>query len=279
MTKKRFFIAAFLLISALLGAAALLATPAGAADAPVFLLFDNGNVISDGNREILANKGAEAVARTGFNIIILTSDDVGSSKSDSAVVDYADVFYEQQCGKNTDGILFLINLDTKYDYISTSGVCINYFSDYRIDKIFDRIWDDMADENFGQAAYGFLVAVEDYYDAGKENDQHEVFGLEHDSGVSFSAGFFTLFAALIVGTVIYAFYSAQYKTAKPDTRAYILKNSLYFERNEDIYRGTNVNRVYSPRSSSSSSSGGHSHHSSTHHSSGGGRHGGGGRHR
>ncbi|MCR4780564.1 MAG: hypothetical protein K5876_05650, partial [Ruminiclostridium sp.] len=66
-----------------------------------------------------------------------------------------------------------------------------------------------------------------------------------------------------------------------DTRAYTLKDSLWFSQKTDTFVGNITSRIYSPRSSSSSGShsGGHSHHSSTHHSSGGGRHGGGGHHR
>lgn len=256
---------------------------AGADGKPRAEILDYANVISSANETVILEKAEEVANKTGFNIIIVAADDIGQPKTDSHVVEYADDKYEDLCGINTDGVLFLINCDTKYDYISTSGVCINYLSDERIDHIFDDIWDDLKNEDFAQAAYTFLFRLEYYYDQGKANHQVEFMGQEVDfSFGSFVANLFPAgFVGLLIGTAVYAGYAKQYKMEKPGTRNYILENSLVFDINTDTYIGTNVNRIYTPRSRSSSShhsSGGH-HHSSTHHSHSGGRHGGGGRHR
>lgn len=244
-------------------------------------VLDRADVISSADEAEIEKQAVRVAEKTGFNIVVLTADDIGTPKTDAHTVEFADDTYEELCGINTDGILFLINCDTKYDYISTSGSCINYFSDARIDAVFDAIWDDLVGGNYAKAATGFVSRVEYYYNAGKANHQQEIAGMEvdlHDLG---GMMFAPIFIGLLVGTGIFAAKSAQYKMQKPGTRNYILNNSLVFDVKTDTFVGNVVNRIYTPRSSSSGShrSSGGSHRSSTHHSHSGGRHGGGGRHR
>lgn len=216
---------------------------------------------------------------SGFNVVILISDNVGSNKSDRAVVDYADVYYETLCGKNTDGILLLINLDTKYDYISTSGVCINYYSDRRIDSMFDWFYGDLKAERYKDAALHFVNSADYYYRQGKDNHQVEIAGREVELEEAFVTFAFLLFFAMVVGFVIYAVNRKKHTIQKPLNNWYVVKGSLLFSQATDTYLGTQTTRIYSPQSSGGGGSHGGGGHSSTHHSSGGGRHGGGGRHR
>lgn len=252
---------------------------AAAASGSVYI-EDKAKVLTETYSDVILKEAKRVAEKTGFNIVIATTDDIGSPKTDAHVVEYSDDLYESLCGINTDGILLLINCDTKYDYISTSGVCINYFSDARIDKVFDMIWDDLVDERFDQAAYAFVLAVEKFYDSGKANNQQEIAGIEIDPEEMYGTIGILVICGSIIGLVIYCGFAAGFKLEKPKTRQYILENSLVFDKRNDVYIGNNVNRIYSPRSSGSSGSrGGGGHHSSTHHSSSGGRHGGGGRHR
>ena len=281
MKRKIFALAAvYLFCFVFFGIPAAAVTPDGPS-----IVLDYAGVIPDGSEAAIAAAAARAAENTGFNIAVVTSDDIGEPKTDAHVVEYADDLYEELYGINTDGILLLINCDTKYDYISTSGSCINYFSDARIDAIFDGIWDDLVDGNYGDAAYMFVGYVETFYESGKANNQHEVFGREvdRDPAVVGAAFFPITLIGLVIGIAIFAGVGSQYKIQKPGTRNYILENSLVYDINKNTFAGTIVNRIYTPRSSGSSSSGRHSsggsHRSSTHHSRSGGRHGGGGRHR
>ena len=246
-------------------------------------LIDDADLFSGSETEDLCGRMQSTAEKTGLNIIIMTTDDVGSSKSDAAVVDMCDVKYEDICGMNTDGVLFLINLDTRYHYLSTSGSAINYFSDYRIDKLYDYITSDMRSGNYYGVAKTFLRTTESYFDNGKVNEQQEVLGSEVDMRAFRKALIkyllITGFISVIAGFIIFAAISSKMKLQRPSARQYILKNSLKFNVKQDNYIGTFTERRYSPRSSSSGSSSHRSSgHSSTHHSSHGGRHGGGGRH-
>lgn len=278
--KKRFL--AFLTV--LIVSVTIFCIPAFADSSPSVYLIDECDAINDVNEKEIKDKAREVADKTGFNIVIVATDNIGTPKTDAHVVEYADDKYEELCGIDTDGILFLINCDTKYDYISTSGVCINYFSDNRIDTIFDRIWDHLKEENFAQAAYSFVCYVDKYYDMGKANDDHYIFAGETAIRISpteiMRGMLFGGIFVLIFGTSAYKIRGAQYKVQKPGTRNYILDNSLVFDNQSDVYVGRTVHTTYTPRSSSSGShhSGGH-HHSSVHRSHSGGHHGGGGRHR
>ena len=54
-----------------------------------------------------------------MNICIVITDDIGSKSP----MEYVDDFYDDYT-INTDGVLLLINNDTKIDWISTSGSAI-----------------------------------------------------------------------------------------------------------------------------------------------------------
>lgn len=256
---------------------------AAAQGEPKVFIIDGANVISSEKIPQIESEARRVAEKTGFNIVIASTDDIGTPKTDKRTVDYADDKYEELCGINTDGILFLINCDTKYDYISTSGACINYFSDYRIERVLDAIWDDMVDGDFAAASLKFIGQVEKYYDVGKANDQDTTVSTEEMTVMGFlmTAGV-PIFAGGFIGLLIFIFQSRNYKLEKPGTRNYILDNSLAYDRFSDTFAGNTTRKVYSPRSSSSGGGGGGSRsrsHSSTHHSRSGGTHGGGGRHR
>lgn len=248
------------------------------ADPQVHIIDENRHV-SDDRGEDLRKRAEEFAEKSGFNIIICVCDDIGEPKTDQHTVEYADDMYDELCGINTDGILLLINNDTEYDYISTSGACINYYSDYRIEMILDAVYDDIIAGDFASAAAEFLYTAEYYYDMGKANHQTDVMGAEVDT-VDFAAGILMLGAVgLVVGIIIFFGNLKKYKLEKPSAAFYVNRNTLSYKRFEDIFLGNFTNRIYSPRSSGGSGGGGGRGRSSTHRSSGGGRHGGGGRHR
>lgn len=248
------------------------------ADPRVYIIDDNKHFSETESENIKTN--AEAFAeKSGFNIMIVIADDIGEPKTDEHTVEFADDMYDSYCGINTDGVLFLINNDTKYDYISTSGVCINYYSDDRIDGILDRTYNSLVMERYGNAAVSFIEELERYYDMGKANHQQNILGKEVDIEVFFTR--FLVFAAIleIIGGIIYSVNAKKYKLEKPSAVQYANKGTLNFSQCTDVFMGNFTTRIYSPRSSGSSSRGGSSGRSSTHRSSSGGRHGGGGRHR
>ncbi|MCM1054459.1 MAG: TPM domain-containing protein [Bacteroides sp.] len=245
---------------------------------PRVRIIDDYGYLSESDKASISSKAGVFAEKSGFNVMISITDDIGTPKTDSHTVEYADDLYEEYFGINTDGILLLINNDTKYDYISTSGACINYYSDYRIERILDAVYDDIVGGDFASASLAFVSELDYYYGMGRANSQRELLGSEIELEAVFSVLFFFMFAALVAGFIIYGSNTKKYKLAKASTAFYVNKNSLRFDQCTDVFMGNFTTRTYSPRSSGGSS-GGSRGHSSTHHSHSGGRHGGGGRHR
>lgn len=260
--------------------ALLLAAGVLADGGPRVYILDSRGYLSETEVMNIGRAADSFADKSGFNVILVITDDIGSPKTDSHAVEYADDLYDEYCGTDTDGILLLINNDTKYDYISTSGVCINYYSDYRIERILDEIHGYLADGSYADAAREFIYQAEYYYGLGKANNQHSVAGLEVDIDELTSTLAFLFIMAFAVGGIIFAVNLKSYNIKKASNAFYINKNSLRFNQRTDVFMGTFTSRVYSPRSSGGSGGrSGSGHRSSTHRSSGGGRHGGGGRHR
>lgn len=275
---KRIFVFLFSAVTALLLVASSAMLAVFADNSRNAILVDECGRLSERDQGEILLYAQDFANRTEFNVVILITDNVGYDKSDSGVADYADVYYESLCGIDTDGILLLINEDTKYDYISTSGVCINYYSDERIDRMIDWFFDDIKAGRYKEAALHFIDSADYYYRQGKANHQFEFAGKEMEPGEIFVVLAFLMFFALVVGLCIYGANSKKHMMQKPLNNWYVVKGSLLFSQATNTYIGTNTTRIYSPRSSGGGRSGGGG-HSSTHHSSGGGRHGGGGRHR
>ncbi len=244
-------------------------------------LCDLDDSLSETEEEALLEIMRETVEAAGFSVCIVITDDIGSPKTDRQTIDYADVYYEELCGVDTDGILLLINNDTKYDWISTSGSCIHLFTDARIDAMFDQFYGELQDGEYFSACLAFCGEVEYYakkgYDFSGEHSSGQTEFYSDASDFTLNPGllFFVLFGTVFAVVIFVSTVSSRYSLkAQKGAGSYVLRDSLLFSENKDVFI-----RTYVTRHTVSSGSSGRSGHSSTHRSSGGGRHGGGGRHR
>lgn len=271
---KKIFTALFAFVLAF----SVLCTAVSADVEPKVFIIDNWNHLSNTEIELLYQQAFDFSELSEMNVMLVISDDIGQPKTDAHTVEYADDLYDEYCGINTDGVLFLINNDTKYDYISTSGSAINYYSDYRIDTILDDTHDYLVGGDYYSAMRTFLNDIARYYRSGKANYQTEIFGMEADPVDFFSSFIIWGFIAAVIGLIIYMSNRKKYQLQKASANLYVNRNTFKLVQNTDTFLGVVTSRVYSPRNSGGSGGSGGG-HSSTHHSSGGGRHGGGGRHR
>ena len=206
----------------------------------------------------LEDTAASLSQKTGMSVAVVITDDIGTKSS----MTYADDFYDNTFGPNTNGLILLVNLDTGYDYISTSGKAIDYFTSSRIDKIFDALEKDMKSYNVLAETEKYFQQVERYYDSGKPGE-----GLEPDekSAIVITVGVASLIAVIITGVSILIVYKKHKKTS---SITYVSRRDVNFVESADDYIRTYTTKV---RIQSSNGGGG------THFSSGGGFHGGGGR--
>lgn len=248
-----------------------------------FQLYDPDNVIDSTDRDALLSKMKKTADNLGYNIGAAIVSDVGSDKSDSAVEKYADELYEEYFGAYTDGILLLINNDTNYDYLSTSGSCIGHFSSSRIDGLFDAITPIIVDKDYYAAITGLCSYCDNLGTA--ESSYEERYYYDYDADYIFDIVFALLIAG-VISAIAFAISVNVIKSSyalKPQRGAkdYIWRSSLKFSEKSDAFSHDYITRTHVGSSSSGGGhrSGGHSHGGGSHHRSGGSRHGGGGRHR
>lgn len=235
-------------------------------------LYDLDGSLTETEESELFPIMTKLVRELGFSVCVVISDNIGESKTDAQVIDYADLFLESFCGINGDGILLLINNDTKYDWISTGGRCIDLFTDQDIERIFDYFYDDLKDGNYYSAVYHFCKSMKRYSERDSDSATlGDVLGL-----VVFSAPWCMLFPVIL--TVVFVHNVKVRYAVKPQKGAgnYVLTDSIRYSEKKDTFLRSYI-RVVSNSSSGGSHSSGH--RSSTHRSSSGGRHGGGGRRR
>lgn len=253
------------------------------------LLHDIDNSLTEAEEAQVLTDLMGAVRETDFNIGIVITNDIGDDKSDYGVRDFTDLYYEEYCGMNTDGILLLINNDNKYDWISTSGRCIDIFYG-KEDGLFDSMYDFLVSGNYELACQSFVQNVKYYgikagydydddYDYDYDDDGYHVHIDGDDIGAGFSFIVFAIFIAIIAVSIFAGVITNSYKMKKNvSAENYKLQNSLAFSQQTDTYIRTYTTRR-TVSSSSSRSRSGRSGGSRSHRSSSGGRHGGGGRRR
>lgn len=230
-------------------------------------VFDDANLFSE--EEIMdLNDEANIISNTyDMDIIILTTDDANGKTA----MEYADDYYDYNgfgVGDDLDGILFLIDMDNREAYISTSGIGIRYLTDKRIDDILDRVLDSgLSDGDFYNGTKGFLSATAEYLKSGipgeKENSLTPT-----ETIISLLAGL-TASGGFVFGT------KSKYKMKNPVKPSTFRNNSIVnFPSNKDRLVDSVISHRIIPKPSSNDSS---SETSTTHTSSSGKTHGGGGK--
>lgn len=193
--------------------------------------------------------------------------------------EYADDFYDYN-GFGTDsehsGVLFLVDMDTREIYMSTTGKAISLYSDYRIDMTLDAISQEFSNQNYYQGITKFVTILKNYDTIGLPSNKDSKYAIGDDGevyrefpwlivlGVPFAI------TAIVIGVMIHKNKLVRVATS---SREYLDKDSLKINTVSDRLIFTNTVAVPRSTGSSGSSSGGGS---SRHSGSSGRSHGGGG---
>ncbi len=230
-----------------------------------------------------------------MDAVVLTTYDVPYSRGDDSVtVRWADAFYENNgygLGQDRAGVLFILDMTNRYNYMSTAGVMIDYLTDSRIDGILDEASSYLSSGRYGSAMIAQLEKLLTYLRSGIEEGSFrydEVTG-ERLTGLynkltTAELGF-SLIAGLIVAFIFYSGVSAVYhKTA--GTYEYKGNSKHNMVKDEKIFLRSTRHTSRIPTGGGGGGGGrsggfggfGGSGGSGVHTSSGGMSHGGGGRH-
>ncbi len=267
----------------------LLCVPACAEHAPV---LDHAGVYTDQEIAEMETIINELISAYQMDIGVLTTRDVPDSQGDDSVtVRYADDFFDLNgygMGEDRAGVLFILDMQNRYNYLSTAGTMADYLNDHRISEILDSAEESLYEGNYGEAMLAQLRKLGQFLREGIEEGQ---FRYDQETGrrltglynkltnaeavVSVLAG---LIVACIAYFVIQCFYLLKGKTYKYPLNADNV--SVNMTKNEEQFLRETVSRsrISTDSGSGSRSGGGGGRGSSMHTSSSGISHGGGGRH-
>lgn len=152
-TKKLF---AFLFLT--LFALSLLA-PLSVSAANDVKVADNADLFTDEEEAEINALISKAIASYNFDIVVVTTSNTNGK--DTSL--YADDYFDDNgygIGTHRDGILFLIDMQNREYFISTSGRAIDYFDTGRTDDALDDIYPYMSGRDYAGAAKQFVRCCE-----------------------------------------------------------------------------------------------------------------------
>lgn len=246
----------------------MIAVPAAASD-ELPMVIDQAGLLS--YEEIATIEDISKVFRNSYemDIVILTVD----SLSDHSAQYYADTFFDDNgygYGNQRSGILFLLAMEEREWYISTSGEAIYALTDYSIQQLGEAAVYYLSSGNYYDGFIAYLTTLQTYLDAyhlGISNDGYKNHSVEYAYNIKLS-----LFLGVIAATISIIVMRSSMNTKRMQRGAseYMKSGSYRLHTQQDLFLYSNISKTR--REESKSSSGG----SSCHRSSSGNRHGGGG---
>lgn len=160
------------------------------------LVYDHADLLSVQEEEYLENLAAERKEQWNMNFLVVTIDDSEGKSS----MEYADDFYDARFPEETeeDGVLYLIDMDNREIYLSTSGKAIRYLTDERIDRILDEAYEYVAESNYYGTFLAFFEETEEYL-------------YEEPMKLTFGEFLFALIGALIPAAITVGAIKAKYQ--------------------------------------------------------------------
>ena len=236
-------------------------------------IYDFADLLTPSEEEIYQQVN-QFINKTNFDLAIVTIND----NNKLSAMEYADDFYDyNDFGTDAEysGILFLIDMDTREIYMSTTGKAIAMYSDSRIDMTLDAIYQEFSERHYMQGITKFVTIIENYDTMGLPSNKDSKYAIS-DTGEIYREfpWLIVLGAPLAITIIVIGIMIHKNKLVRVATssREYLDKDSLKMRVVSDRLISTNTVAVPLSTSSSSGGGGGSSHHSG----SSGRSHGGGG---
>lgn len=232
----------------------ILTTPAIDATEKV---YDFADLFTDEEEQQLYTKITNYINEYNLDLAVVTIDENNKTPRE-----YADDFYDYNDFNQQGGILFLIDMDNRKIYMSTTGQAIKMYNDYRINTALDEVYTYMSDEEYYEGTSSYIDKISNYAKEGIPTSNKEEKSLT-------SSIFMSLLIGLIGTAVIMAILIFKNKMVRKATtaREYLNKNSIKIQNMGEILISSNTTKHEIDHSSSGSS---------THTGSSGSSHGGGG---
>ena len=244
-------------------------------------VMDEAGLLSSQETAVLEEKAATLNSTYGIHAVILTVDSLGGSRPQ----DFADDYYDNS-GYGDDGVLFLLAMEERDWYISTSGKLIYALTDYGIQQIGEGSVACFGEGSWFDGFCYFLDTLPTYLDALENSapidgeadysgsfyhgDQEEIVYYEEEFTPFF---LFSLFCGIVAASITVLIMRLCMITKRPRrcAREYLVDGSWKLTQHRDLFLYSNVSKIRKQEPPKNSGGG-----SSVHKSSDGRSHGGGG---
>ena len=239
-------------------------------------VVDDADLLSYDEEQEIQSMLDEFAEESGWTLFAVTTDDANGMTSE----EYADDYVDQNAFEE-NGVCFLIDMDNREIYMSTTGSAIRILTDHRIDSIMDDSYEYAGDGEYAKCFETMIRETEDSFHEGIESGQYNY---DRDTGEISKAPnrltvwdmLISLIAAAAAGGAVIAVIAGKYRL-KFGGWQYDFKSNSKLDLTNKTDRLVNefrtAHHIQRDSGGSSHSSGSRS---TTHHSSGGGTHGGGG---
>ncbi|MCI8309580.1 MAG: TPM domain-containing protein [Clostridia bacterium] len=190
-------------------------------------IYDFAELFSEEEEKELLKKVTKFIKKNKMDMVIVTIDE--NNKQTAQI--YADDFYDYNyfgIGTNHDGILFLIDMDTREVYISTTGKAIQVYTDRYIDRMLDSIFKK-------SPLYNQLWCTEEFIKVA-----NTFANIKTRTGLGV-----ILVLSVFITSIVVSIQCKKHKTVKPKVTGerYLNKESFNLTRKEDRFLITNRSRV------------------------------------
>lgn len=217
------------------------------ASAEEYLIFDEANLLTDGEEMALNRKLLDVSHTCNAQIVIATMESMNGGDIDS----YIDYLYDSMgfgYGENHDGVLLLVCMDPREYRILSNGYAGVAIDPDSISRISDNIVSGLSDGDYAGAFDTFADECAYYLDG-------YINGFPFDAGMTLVI---SLITGLVAGLIVALVLKGQLKTVRREDSAgsYVRDNSMRVTVLRDIYLYRNVTRTEKPKNNSSGSSSG-----------------------
>ncbi len=258
-------------------------------------VIDEAGLLSDAEEAALERKALQLADTYQMDVVILTVWSLDGHSPEA----YADNYFDDNgygIGEDHNGILFLLSMEYRDWWMSTSGDAIYAVTDYGIQSIFEEIAWDLSNGWYYSAFDTYLNELSHYFAAFQQGSPVDGYKNPYEGPGTYQPGtqddvvyyeketdflFPTVISLLIgsaVGGVGLLTMRGQMNTITPQTGAhsYLQKETYHLYQQQDVFLYQNVSRVRRAEPSSGGGGGSRGGGSRVHRSSSGRRHGGGG---
>ncbi len=227
-------------------------------------IYDFADLLTDTQESALYNDIVDFIENHNMDMVVVT---INENNKYSAM-DYADDFYDYNnfgIGSTHDGLLLLIDMDTREVWISTTGEAILMYNDARIDTILDYVQPKLKSKNYSSAVSNFIHYANNYANNGIPSGNKNSY-IDSDGEYVYrnNKDFFEIlinnFQIVIIGAVICTaiFISigvSKHRNVKKANRAilYVDKDSINLTGKKDTFIRSNTTKTKIEHESSSSS--------------------------